>query len=360
MELIVPSEALEAFGLASVDVEAVGHGRGLINGSYKITHKKIEGTTWFLQKINTDVFPHPEAIAHNWKLAAETIKKRDSDYFLIEFLPTLSGSDFHRDKEGAYWRLLPFVQESTAYEHVADPEQAWSAARAFGTFCNLLRDAPVHEFRETIKGFHDLDLRVRQLKASMTSASANRLKSTADCLIDIEQFNWIRDYYIRLVNHSAIPLRLMHMDAKLNNVLFRCNSNNALCLVDFDTLMPGYIFSDMGDMVRTMVCSANEEELIRGDAAFRPEYFEALIRGYYETAGDAMTSAERDALAFSGLILVYMQAIRFLTDYLSGDIYYSVMHQDHNLARAKGQLSWLKSLATQTDYMKQTVSRVFG
>jgi Ser/Thr protein kinase RdoA (MazF antagonist) len=360
MELIVPSGVLGAFGLAAADVEATRHGQGLINSSYKITHRESKGTAWLLQKINTHVFPQPEAIAHNWKLAAETIKLRDTDYFFIEFLPTLSGGDFHRDTEGAYWRLLPFVQGTSAFERVVEPQQAWSAARAFGTFCNLLSDAPVHEFYETIKGFHDLDLRVRQLKASVTTASANRLKSAADCISDIEQFNWIRDYYISLVNHPAIPLRVMHMDAKLNNVLFRCNSNHAFCLVDFDTLMPGYIISDMGDMVRTMVCGTNEEELIGGDAAFRPEYFEALIQGYSETAGESLTAAERDSLAYSGLILIYMQAIRFLTDYLAGDIYYSVTHDRHNLTRATGQLLWLKRLAAQTDFMKQTVKRVFG
>jgi len=360
MELIVPSGVLDAFGLAGPDFKAVRHGQGLINLSINLTHREAKGNTWLLQRINTTVFVHPEAIAHNWKLAVETIKKRDADYFIIEFLPTLSGSDFHRDKEGAYWRLLPFVQGSTSYERVVDPQQAWSAARAFGMFCNLLRDAPVHRFHETIKGFHDLDLRVRQLKASLTTDSANRLKSAADCLSEIDQFNWIRDYYISLVNHPAIPLRVMHMDAKLNNVLFRSNSNNALCLVDFDTLMPGYIFSDMGDMVRTMVCSANEEELAGGELEFRPEYFEALIQGYSETARESLTPAERDALAYSGLILVYMQSIRFLADYLAGDIYYAVTYDRHNLKRAEGQLRLLKSFAEHTDFMKQTVIKVFG
>ncbi|MDP2234901.1 MAG: phosphotransferase [Bacteroidales bacterium] len=340
---------LEAFGLDFRHYLVQDFGVGLINSTFVL--KKGEATAFVLQRINTKVFPNPQLIASNWSLAHQYLKITAPNYFMPLFQKTQKGADFFVDEQGNYWRLLPFIKDSSCFETAPNIHLAKEAANAFGHFAALLSGAPLDQFNVVLPGFHDLKLRQQQFDAAVENASEQRLLIAAEQIEKLNAYRWITDFYNR--NIGRLPVRIVHMDAKISNILFDSAGKKVKCIIDMDTLMPGTLLSDFGDLIRSMVCEAAEDETDVGKIVLRHEMPEIIFEGYTAALEHVLEPLEKEILPFGGPMLIYMQALRFLADYLSNDVYYPVRYQQHNLDRAWNQIIILEKLLKEPFFAKQ-------
>jgi len=340
---------LEAFGLDFHDYLVQEFGAGLINNTFLV--KNGESNAFVLQRINTKVFPNPQLIASNWHLAYQYLKKSAPDYYMLHFLKTMKGADFFVDAQENHWRLLPFIQDSGCSETAPDAAMARKAAHAFGRFAALLSGSEVHRFNVVLPGFHDLNLRQQQFDAAVGNASDKRLSMAAELIEKLNAYRWITDFYNR--NIGRLPVRIVHMDAKISNILFDSAGENIKCIIDMDTLMPGTLLSDFGDLIRSMVCEAAEDETNIERIIIRSEMPQVIFDGYTDALENVLEPLEREILPFGGPMLIYMQALRFLADYFLNDIYYPVRYQQHNLDRAWNQIVILEKLLKEPFFAKQ-------
>lgn len=330
---------LDAFGL-SAELSITKLTSGHINNTFVLLSADVP--VWVLQRINTLVFPKPEAIAHNWKLARNHIQRVDPQYDMLQFLPSANGNDYVITSDGSYWRLIPYVNNSYCITQASNATSAREAARAFGRFDALMATAKVNEYAVILKDFHNVTFRQKQLRQSLKKAEAIRLKQAKPLLERLNKFNWIGTVFETL--QKKLPIRVVHMDAKISNVLFDSN-HKALNIIDFDTLMPGTLLSDAGDLVRSMACNAAEDEINPDKIIVRADLVEAALGGYQQEVAPIASPIEMSYLSFGALMLLYMQAMRFLTDFLQHDIYYHIAYPDQNFRRSFSQLHILEQLS---------------
>ena len=317
--------------------EASRYGSGHINETYAVTCDQAgRDVRYVLQRINGYVFAEPERLMENVARvlahsAARLAGVPDASRRTLTLVPARDERPFAVDDEGAVWRAYLFIERARTYDIVETTEQAEGAARAFGRFQALLADLPGDRLHDTIPDFHHTRRRFDAFGATVAADPCNR---AADARAEIA-LAFAREADVdRLLDAAAagtLPERVTHNDTKLNNVLFDAATDEALCVVDLDTAMPGLAAYDFGDMVRTATNAAAEDEPDPSRVHSRPEMFDAIARGYLSTAGAFLTPAEIDTLAFGGQLIALEQAIRFLGDYLQGDTYYRVSHASHNL-----------------------------
>jgi Ser/Thr protein kinase RdoA (MazF antagonist) len=351
MELKIDESILKAYGLTHQNIHIQQIGSGHINGTYLLT-KQTTAEKFVLQYINTNVFTHPQAIADNIQAVADFLKQQFPAYLFPA--PTLTvGGENMAVCEGAYWRLSPFVDGTVALDTLSSPKQAYEAARQFAKLSRLLNDFDSSNLKATIDGFHDLQLRFSQFQVALAQTS-EKLKSQAS-----EEIQAAIDHQHILTTYQEIrqqlPDRVMHHDTKISNVLLDKNTYEGVCVIDLDTLMPGKFISDLGDMMRTYLCEFSENETDLSKIVIREEYFSAMIKGYLSEMGDILTSAEKKVILFSGKYMMYMQALRFLTDFLNGSIYYPIHHPGQNLDRTKNQFKLLSDLVNKEEELQQLI-----
>ncbi|SHM59197.1 phosphotransferase enzyme family protein [Mucilaginibacter sp. OK098] len=328
---------LNAFGLKPNNYHVVPFGSGLINYTWKISGTSQQ---YILQRINKNVFKTPQDIANNLVQLENYLKQTAPEYLFAAPLPTVNGENLVED-EGNYYRLSPFIKNSHTVDFIEQDKQAYEAAKQFGKFTRLLKDFDLTQLRYTLTDFHNLTLRVEQFKTALANADKGRLNDAATEILQVEANIDIALIYEQLVKGKQIPMRVIHHDTKINNILFDDN-NCGLCVIDLDTVMPGYFISDVGDMMRTYLSPANEEERDLSKVQINDDYFIAVYKGYMEEMGSALTATEKDLFIYSGKFMIYMQAIRFLADYLNGDVYYHTQYAEHNLVRTQNQLILLE------------------
>ncbi|TDB67847.1 phosphotransferase enzyme family protein [Arundinibacter roseus] len=338
---------LAAFGLTPAK-PPVPFGSGHINHTFLV--HSFEGEKYILQKINTQVFQKPEAIANNLSLAAKHLETHAPGYLFLTPVHTLTGDEMFVEA-GEYWRLTVFVPNSMSINEATSPEQAYEAARQFGLLARHLNGLSMNGFKATIPDFHNLTWRYQQFQQALDSSSESRKKEAAECIQYFLRSKLIVDTYQVLLRNPDFPDRLMHHDTKINNVLLNTTSQKGLCVCDLDTLMPGKIISDVGDMIRTFVSPVSEESTDFEKISVRLEYYEALMNGYLSEMKYVLTPTEKDVLFFSGPFLVYMQGLRFLADFLNGDVYYPIRYPEHNLRRAQNQMVLLQKLFANEDQL---------
>ncbi|PKP53502.1 MAG: hypothetical protein CVT92_04195 [Bacteroidetes bacterium HGW-Bacteroidetes-1] len=331
---------ISAYGLKFNNFSIKHFGNGHINNTFLIS-ERIQ-PCYILQKINRHVFNNPQWIADNWKLAFDLIKNSAPDYNMLKFNTTLNRDDFFIDGKGEYWRLLPFISESVCFENVVSVKQAAEAAFTFGKFTALLKEAPISGFHIILPDFHNLSLRQKQLDSVIKKSFGQRHEMAEPLLRKLIHFRWLTHFYDTFA--ETLPLRIMHMDAKISNLLFDAKTLEMKYIIDFDTLMPGTILSDLGDLIRSMVCPAAEDETDHSRIIVRRDIFEVIMNAYFQALDGILTSGEIKVMRFAGPILVYMQAIRFLTDFLTNDLYYKIGYAEHNLDRATNQIILLEKL----------------
>ena len=338
---VLDPSVLAAFGLpttASVHPFGSGH----INRTFLVQSEETP-KQWILQKINTYVFTKPWAIAQNLEEAADYLAEHHPDYLFIRPIPTVGGQWLHEVAD-EHWRLTPFIPNSYSVNEATDPTQAYEAARQFGRLARYLDGMDLHRCTPTIPDFHNLRWRYTQFEQALAAAPAERLE-VAEALIEL--FMKHQDLvatYDALLHNADMPDRLMHHDTKINNVLLDTTTHQGLCVCDLDTLMPGKVISDLGDMVRTFVSPVSEETQDVEAMQVREPYYQALMEGYLSEMKHVLTPTEREHIFYSGPFLVYMQGLRFLSDYLQGDRYYPIQYPLHNYHRALTQARLLSDI----------------
>lgn len=333
---------IKTFGIEPGEYVTQPYGMGLINHTWKVSGP---GHEYILQRINKSIFKSPEDIAANIRHIARYLARNTSPYLFISPIESSNGSDLVQDEFGEYFRLTPFVSGSRTIDTVETKDQAFQAARQFGLFTKLLSGFDSRLLKYTLTDFHNLTLRFSQFTKAHENASP-LMKKNAGAAIDsaLKHVSIVR-VYENIVREKSIPIRVIHHDTKISNVLFNAD-DEGLCVIDLDTVMPGYFISDLGDMMRTYLSPASEEEKDLDKVVVRKDFFKAIISGYFHEMGDVLTVKEKELVIYAGEFIIYMQAIRFLTDYLSGNIYYTVSYAGQNLVRALNQFRLLD------EYMK--------
>ena len=333
---IMLNDIITRFGLKPDEYHAEKFGSGLINHTYKVTGPH----NYILQQVNTHVFKNPDDITHNLKLLSAYAEKHAPGYTFTAPLPCTNGQYLANTANGDCYRLFNFVEDSVTVNQVDNALQAYEAARQFGRFCRVFSSFNPGLLKYTIPRFHDLNLRCRQFNEAHKNAAPQKLAEARECIGMVKRHMNIVSTYNDVLKNGTVPLRVTHHDTKINNVLFDTRGRG-LCVIDLDTVMPGYFFSDTGDMMRTFLSPVNEEETDLDKIHVRRDVYDAIREGYVSETAGILTPAERQLFSFSGKLMIYMQALRFLTDYLDNDRYYTVQYPGHNLKRAQNQLKLL-------------------
>lgn len=330
-------EVLNGFGLGFNNDQIKPLGNGHINQTYL-----LDGPVKFvLQRINTNVFTRPEIIASNLKNASHHLNKNYPGYLFLNAAKTKSGEDMMYDEAGHPWRLFPYINNTITLESVSTPDEAYEAARGFAALTKKLDGVDVDRFKPTIDRFQDLAWRFEQLQDAIQQATDDRKFEAESAIEQALSFSYLVDEFVEWTQSGKLKPRVVHNDTKINNILFDSRSNKAVAVIDLDTLMPGYFIYDLGDMVRTFVSPVSEEEQDITKIAFRFPYYQNLLEGYLSEMNDCLTEDEKEAIPFAGMMMTYIMAIRFLADYLNGDIYYNTEYPGQNLVRATNQLRLL-------------------
>ena len=342
---------LASYGLTGPGVQVQSFGTGLINNTWKVIAPEGE---YILQRINEVVFKKPENIAHNISKIAAYLEEHYPDYRFVAPVATVNGEQMVHVKEG-YFRLFPFVPASHSKDVLETPSQAFEAAVQFGRFTKLLAGIRMSEIRTTIPDFHNLALRYRQFTESLLKGNKQRIDECTDLLNLLQLHIGIVNEYEHIIASSSFRLRIAHHDTKISNVLFDENGAG-ICVIDLDTMMPGYFISDVGDMMRTYLSPASEEESDFSKIHIREDFYNAIVDGYYGEMKEELTEDEKQHFFYAGKFMIYMQALRFITDYFNDDAYYGAKYPGHNLVRAKNQVVLLERLLEK----EQVFSKITG
>ena len=347
------------FALYGDFLVAVPFGGGHVNDTFQLTFDQGGVRLHYvLQRINRNVFRKPEQVMENMdrvtrhllaKIHAEKVETRKRT---IRLLRTFANQPCVTDERGDVWRAYIFVENARAYDVLETPEQAFKVAQAFGEFqCNLV-DLPGPRLHETIPDFHNTPKRLEALRQAIRRDPVGRERRVRREIDFIMKRANETERLLRLQAEGAIPERITHNDTKVNNILIDDLTGDGICVIDLDTVMPGLSLYDFGDMVRAGTSPAEEDEVDLAKVGMRFEMYEALYRGFLSSAGSFLTEAERENLPFSGKLITFEIAIRFLTDYLEGDVYFKVKRPEHNLERCRNQLRMVESIEEQSKRMK--------
>ena len=331
---------LPAFGLPVNDTEIIPFGVGLINYTWLI---KTSQGNFILQLINNTVFRKPQFIAENIRMLADYLAETHPSYLFTSPRRTLQGEEMTYFEGEGYFRLFPFIKDSHTANVVTSPSLAYEAAKQFGKFTRLLSGFPAEKLNITLPDFHNLPLRYAQFQAAALNGNRERIHETTQLIGFLKEQHATVEKSIRINADPAFKTRVTHHDTKISNVLFD-DQNKGLCVIDLDTVMPGYFISDVGDMMRTCLSPVSEEEKDFSLIEIRDEYFHAIVNGYLDEMRDELTVIEKKHFVYAGQFMIYMQALRFLTDYLNNDVYYGADYEDHNLVRAGNQVVLLKRM----------------
>jgi Ser/Thr protein kinase RdoA (MazF antagonist) len=333
-------------------------GAGHINDSYKVS---VDGREYVLQRINHTIFRNVPELQQNILRVTSHIKTKlrekgvaDVERRVLNLIPAADGKYYHLDADGNYWRLMDFISNSRSFDSIS-PELAEKTGEAFGDFQSMLADMPGEPLYETIPNFHNMESRLATFRESVRSNRAGRLSEVQYLVDEIEARADEMCLPERLHREGKLPKRTNHCDTKVNNVLFDAAGKEVLCVVDLDTVMPGYVLSDFGDIMRTGANNGKEDDTELENVSLNMPVFEAYTKGYLRTAKGFLTDVEIENLALGAKLLTYMQTVRFLTDYLDGDTYYKIKSPKHNLERSLAQFKLLQSMEENYSLMRKTV-----
>ena len=312
---------------------------GLINHTFKV---EADGHIYILQEVNSRVFKEPRKIDANLNGLADYLAEHSPDYLFTAPVKTIAGPSLI-ELDGHYYRVFNWVPGSHTIDVVETPEQAFEAANQFGLFSSLLKGFDAEKLFITLPDFHNLSLRYRQFEAALQNGNPERIKESKDAIGFLQSHIGIVKRYESFVQNPEAHQRVTHHDTKISNILFS-NEQKGICVIDLDTVMPGFFLSDVGDMIRTYVCPVSEEEKDLSKISIRKPFLEAIQNGYLKTMNDALTNFEKDHFFFAGEMLIYMQALRFLADHLNNDVYYGSRYRGHNYVRAVNQIRLLEAL----------------
>ncbi len=362
-------EAVAAFGIADAIngtlVQQSPYGNGHINDTFLLRYETADHSEkkYILQRMNHDIFRNPpllmENIVHVTDHLRGIIHSRggDPERETLNVLKTRDGASFFRDSGGSYWRVFPFIERSVCLEKVRNAKDFYDSAVAFGSFQKMLADFPAGTLHETIPNFHNTSSRFRDFRAAVQSGDRERAalaRTEIAFALDRESETAV---LTALLDAGALPLRVTHNDTKLNNILFDADTGKALCIIDLDTVMPGLSLYDFGDSIRFGASTGDEDEPDLDKVSLDLSLFEAFTKGYLEGCAGSLTAKEIEMLPMGAKLMTYECGIRFLADFLTGDTYFKVHRENHNLDRARTQFKLVADMEAKWDQMKAIVEK---
>ena len=319
---------------------------GHINDTYLVKTEDHQG--FVVQKINSIVFKDVPGLVRNKAMVSEHLNKKmegisteERRRRVLTFVPASAGIYHYKDKQGDFWNVMVYIDKSQTFDIVKEASIAYEGGKLFGDFLNLTEDFNASELIEVIPQFHDMSFRFSQFEASLKVASAERMLLSKSLIDKVDELKKEMHILQELKETGEIRLRVTHNDTKISNALFDLQGKG-LCVIDTDTIMPGIIHYDFGDAIRTICNTAAEDEKDLDKVNFNVSFYEAYRKGFLEKMSTSITDLERHYLPLGAKTMIFIMAIRFLTDFLNGDIYYKTNYAEHNLVRAKNQLKLIE------------------
>ena len=349
-------EILSKFNIeTSIEV----YGNGHINDTYLCE----TSPRFILQRINTNVFKDPDAVMENISNVTRHVREKikeaggDPDRETLNVIPTKNGDIYYKHDDGACFRMYKFIERSVSYDIAERPEILTYAGQTFGKFQRMLSDFPAEKLHETIIDFHNTPVRVQQLRDAMAANLSGKLDSVKDEVDFALEYSKYAGEITDAMEKGEVLLRVTHNDTKLNNVLFDDVTDEGVCVIDLDTVMPGSILYDFGDALRFGASSCAEDETDMDKIYFDLEKFEAFAKGFLGEVGQCLTQKEAELLPLSALLMTYECGIRFLADHINGDTYFKIHRENHNLDRARNQFALVDDIERKLPGMKKIVSK---
>ena len=333
------------------------------NGHINVTDRvKINGKNYILQRINTGIFKDPVGLMNNISSVTEFLRKKiieangDPDRETLTLLKANDGKYYHENENGFY-RMYLYITDATCYNKAEKPGMFGESAKAFGRFQNLLAEFDATVLTESIKDFHNTPVRFRNLVNAINADKAGR---AAECKEEIDFYLARKEFCSVITDRLAdgrLPVRVTHNDTKLNNVMLDAKTDDGVCVIDLDTVMPGSLLYDFGDSIRFGASSATEDEEDISKVYMKMELFDIYTKGYMEELSDVLTEREIELLPFAAKLLTFECGMRFLTDYLEGDTYFKIHKPNHNLLRTRTQLKLVYDMEQKMDEMAAVVKK---
>jgi thiamine kinase-like enzyme len=351
------------FGTNSTFLTGEACGSGHIHDTFRIVTAEGNNDDYLLQRINDNVFRNVPHLQENIERVTQHIRNKLSE---------IPGSDLKREclqlvftkegkswinYEGNFWRMFLYIPNHKSYNTIDNIQLAREGGKAIGRFQSMLADMPGDTLHETIPWFHNIEKRLEAFHKVLADNPCNRVASIPEVIDSYQSRSEEMKTILKLGREGLIPLRITHNDTKFNNILLDEN-DKALCVIDLDTVMPGFIHYDFGDAIRTGANRAPEDETKLEKVGIDMELFDSYAEGYLSQTAKTLTPEEIEYLAFSPKLMTYIIGLRFLTDYIDGDKYYKIHHESHNLDRARSQLALLKSMEKEYDEMRSTITKL--
>jgi hypothetical protein len=341
------------------------HHSGHIHTTYLLgANGSNSSPQYIMQKVNQSVFPRPGQLAENIRSVTEHIRRkaislgRDPLRVALTMVPTMEDEFIHTDQDGSIWRMYEFIPGTRTYEEPQNKHQVYQAGLAIGDFLNLLEDFPTGDLFETIPDFHNTPHRFSAFKKTLNADSKGRAMEIQPEIDFVLERQSEMSQLVDMLASGDLPLRVTHNDTKISNVLFDPQTCEAVCMIDLDTVMPGTLLYDFGDAARTMTNTTAEDEPNLALVDFNMDYFEQLARGFIQKSSGILTSEELSLLPFSTILLTLECGMRFLKDYLQGDIYFHTSRENHNLDRARVQFKLIEGMEYKLTLMNEVIKSV--
>lgn len=356
---------LSNFRLFGDFIDSKPFGNGYINDTFLVTFNQ-SGTEvkYILRKINKYVFENPKIVVNNTVNViahiSEKLKSagvREISNHVMKLVESNDSNFYYIDENGDYWCVIFFISNAYTLEKVTTKEEAYESAKAFGQFQKHLIDVDVTEYKDSIPNFHNLSGRIADFDLALENNSAERVEQARKEIEVVNKYKYLSERINKMLANGELPIRITHNDTKINNVMLNKETHKGQCVIDLDTVMSGTVLYDFGDMVRTSTSPADEDEEDASKVTMRLEIFEGLVKGYLGELAKVLTEIEIKNLVYGAMVIVYEQLVRFLTDFISGDVYYATKYDTHNLVRTRTQIELLKSILKQSDEMEKVVHK---
>lgn len=358
-------DAIKNIAFEGKFIDSESYGNGHINDTFLIHHKHQNGTVIrsILQRVNHDTFKHPEQLMENIASVTEFMRKKivenkgDVNRETMTIIPTIEGKRYYQDSIGSYWRAYKFIENTTCFDQVEKPDDFYQSAIAFGHFQKLLSDYPAEKLHETIPDFHNTPVRLDNLKKAIDEDVLGRVKEVGDEIAFVMEREDFTNTLIKKYAEGKLPLKVTHNDTKLNNIMFDNATGKAICVIDLDTIMPGFSVNDFGDSIRFGASTGAEDEVDLSKVSLDLDLFELYTKGFLEGCSGTLTDTEMDMLPVGAKMMTLECGIRFLTDYLQGDIYFRTHRKMQNLERARTQFKLVSQMENHWEKMQGIVRK---
>jgi thiamine kinase-like enzyme len=345
-------DIIALFDISEKATEVKPMGEGMINDTYKVFVEGFEKPKYVLQRINNAVFQNVDMLQDNIEKITNHIRMKGKN--TLKFFRTKKSDKSYYFDGNRYWRLMLYVTDSTTFQTI-NTEYSYLAGKSFGEFEHLLSDMK-ETIGEIIPNFHNIEFRLKQLHDAVKEDKVGRvgLPEVKYYINEIEKRNDKMTLGERLFREGKLPKRICHCDTKVNNMLFDKNGE-VLCIIDLDTTMPSFVFSDYGDFLRDAANTGAEDDPNLDNIDFNMEIFKAFTKGYLEGTKNFLLPIEKENLPYAVLLFPYMQTVRFLTDYINGDSYYKIKYPEHNLVRTRAQWRLFEKVEEKEDLLRKYI-----